>query len=306
MRILLLGLGAQGRKRLDIAQKEVISTVDPVHPEADYKTINEVPLDSFDAAFVCTPDQEKIRLLSFLLSRGKHTLVEKPLLAANVSQLEDLSDLSRSNDAVCYTAYNHRFEPHIIRLADLVKKETIGKLFYARFFYGNGTAVNVKSSPWRDANYGVVSDLGSHLLDLTRFIFKDNSIEYEAWSIQNFENRASDHFVIGGKGNLIIQLEGSLVSWRNTFTIDVYGELGSVHIDGLCKWGPSRMTVRNRIYPSGIPTEEEQVVAMADPTWSSEYEHFKDLCHHGSTNLENDVWINSVITNVVDGSGCLE
>ena len=46
-----------------------------------------------------------------------------------------------------------------------------GKVYFARFFYGNGTALEVKHSEWRDRGLGVLPDLGSHLLDMTLFLF---------------------------------------------------------------------------------------------------------------------------------------
>ena len=39
------------------------------------------------------------------------------------------------------------------------------------FFYGNGTARDVRNSPWRDQGFGVLPDLGSHLLDMVLFLF---------------------------------------------------------------------------------------------------------------------------------------
>ena len=39
-------------------------------------------------------------------------------------------------------------------------------------FYGNGTSLLVKSSPWRDKGSGVILDIGSHLLDTLIFGLK--------------------------------------------------------------------------------------------------------------------------------------
>ena len=72
-------------------------------------------------------------------------------------------------------------------------------------------------------------------------------------------------------------MEGTLVSWRNDFTADVYGELGSAHISSLCKWGPSTFTVRTRVLPSGRPPEESVTLVQPDPTWTLEYSHFRRL-----------------------------
>ena len=39
-----------------------------------------------------------------------------------------------------YTAYNHRFEPHLVKLKISISKK-LGKIYY-EYFYGNGTAVS--------------------------------------------------------------------------------------------------------------------------------------------------------------------
>ena len=92
-----------------------------------------------------------------------------------------------------------------------------------------------------------------------------------------------------------------MLSWRNSFRADVYGELGSAHIDCLCKWGPSTLTVRNRVLPSGRPDEESSTLICADPTWALEYEHFRALCQAPATNLANDVWIQCKLAELAEG-----
>ena len=109
------------------------------------------------------------------------------------------------------------------------------------------------------------------------------------------ENRAFDHFHFGFEGQPALDFEVTLLSWRNSFRADVIGELGSAHIDTLCKWGPSVFTFRSRVLPSGRPEEEAHTLLCADPTWQREYEHFKRLCSHPETNIDTDIWINSVL-----------
>src|SRR5580765_2335328 len=76
VRVVVVGLGIQGKKRLAIAGSEVCATVDTVQPQADYRNIQDVPLDEYDAALVCTPDTAKLPILRYLLDHGKHVLVE--------------------------------------------------------------------------------------------------------------------------------------------------------------------------------------------------------------------------------------
>ena len=46
MRVIVVGLGVQGIKRRATADKEIVATVDPVHSEANYKSLADVPLDA--------------------------------------------------------------------------------------------------------------------------------------------------------------------------------------------------------------------------------------------------------------------
>ena len=175
LRFIIVGLGIQGYKRKHIAEKNIIATVDPKNAEATYKKIEDIPLNDFDAAFVCTPDSAKIDLLNYLIKHKKHVLVEKPLLTESTEQLEALLNLSRKNNVVCYTAYNHRFEPHFVRMKKIINENLLGKIYSVRMFYGNGTARLVKDSEWRDQAAGVLPDLGSHLLDTLLFWFNDKT-----------------------------------------------------------------------------------------------------------------------------------
>ena len=302
MRVIIVGLGVQGIKRRAVAGKEVVATVDPFHAEADYKSLADVPLSTFDAALVCTPDDVKLELLTHLLSNGKHLLVEKPLFASDNSALEELARIAKLKGVVCYTAYNHRFEPHFVRMKKTIESGRLGKIYCVRMFYGNGTARLVRDSAWRDQGAGVLPDLGSHLLDTALFWFGKPSVPFEIYSSNRFENSSFDHFSFGANGSPVLQLEMTLLNWRNHFYADVFAEKGSAHIQSLCKWGPSSFTFRDRKLPSGRPDEEALTLVQPDPTWGLEYQYFKKLCTIGESNIENDIWINSILNDLTQRS----
>jgi scyllo-inositol 2-dehydrogenase (NADP+) len=297
MRVVVAGLGVQGHKRRRVAGADFVAAVDPVNGDAQYRRIEDVPLSAFDAVLACIPDEPKVAVLEYLLANRKHVLVEKPLWAAADAEIERLAALAKRNGAVCYTAYNHRFEPHFVRMRELIKSGRLGAIYRCRMFYGNGTARLVRDSQWRDQGAGVLPDLGSHLLDTARFWFEDVGDDVSVVSSRCFENRAPDHVVLGSCSSMPqLELEMTLLSWRNHFTCDVFAENGSAHISSLCKWGPSSFTLRTRILPSGRPPEETITLVQDDPTWEIEYEHFKRLCaEQRVTDLSDDLWLNRTL-----------
>ena len=297
MKTIVVGLGVQGYKRRKFAGSDYVASVDPVNKEAEYRVVEDVPVSSYDTALVCVPDEPKIEVLSYLLKNGKHVLVEKPLWAADDRQIGRLEQIARAEGVTCYTAYNHRFEPHYVRMRDLVASGQLGTIYRCRMFYGNGTARLVRDSLWRDQGAGVLPDLGSHLLDTAKFWFGDLGEDFQVVSADRFENRAADHVVMASKTTKPkLEFEMTLLSWRNHFTCDVFAERGTVHIRSLCKWGPTTFTYRTRILPSGRPPEESVTLVQDDPTWALEYASFKSLCQQGAaTDLSNDLWLNRLL-----------
>jgi scyllo-inositol 2-dehydrogenase (NADP+) len=297
MRVVVAGLGVQGHKRRRFAGADYVCSVDPQNAEADYRDIREVALDRYDAALLCVPDAPKAALLDYLIANGKHALVEKPLVADDEATLQKLQQKARAAGVVIYVAYNHRFEPHFVRMRDLVTSGALGRIYRCRMFYGNGTARLVRNSDWRDQGAGVLDDLGSHVLDTAKFWFGDIGEDFSIVSADCFENRSPDHVVFAAQhANPRLEFEMTLLSWRNHFTCDVFAENGSAHISSLCKWGPSEFTHRTRVLPSGRPPEQAVTLVQDDPTWALEYAHFKALCaERRPTDLSTDIWLNRVL-----------
>ena len=304
MRIIVVGLGVQGYKRKKNSEIDYLASVDPINQDADYKDIKDIPLDQFDAVLACIPDEPKETILRYALSNGKHVLLEKPLWTVENRGIIELQQLAQQNRVICYTAYNHRFEPHFIRMRELIKSGELGKIYSCRMFYGNGTARLVRDSEWRDKGAGVLTDIGSHLLDTCSFWFGSNLEEFQLNALHRHENKAPDHVIISSENNNPrIELEMTLCMWRNHFVCDVIAEKGSAHIESLCKWGPSSFTHRKRVLPSGRPTETSLTLVQEDPTWIAEYQHFKKLIEKNcETDLSNDIWLQSTLRKLSDES----
>ena len=293
MKYLLVGLGNIGRKRRAILGERCVATVDPFNPAADYATPEECPPDLYDVAILALPNQLKLGLLEYFLCQGKHVIVEKPLLFPDWESAEHLERIAREHGVIWYTSYNHRFEPLILSLKRHLEAQSLGRIYHGRFFYGNGTVRNVIGT-WREQGLGVLEDLGSHLLDLAGYLLGCQGTDFVAWHLQHHESASFDHAILASPDGRFV-LEMTFLSWKNTFTIELFGERGSLHLHGLLKWGPSELILRERVFPSGVPEETREMAEGLDPTWQRDLEHFESLPATGCTSIENDWWISRTL-----------
>ena len=295
MRYLLVGLGNIGKKRLAILGSQCIGTVDPFNLEATYRSSDSCSPEGYEAVILSVPNGVKIELLESFLSQGKHVLVDKPLLFPDRATVNRMADLARANGGSWQTAYNHRFEPLILRLKDVLALGTIGRIYCGRLFYGNGTVGNVIGT-WREQGLGVLEDLGTHLLDLLDFLF-DSRPSVETVSLSNYEARCFDHSLLLTEDHRFV-LEMSLLSWKNSFVIELVGERGSMHLTGLCKWGSSELVIRERVLPSGVPNETMERQSGPDPTWAAELRAFEQNARPGATSADGDWWMSNVLHHI--------
>ena len=303
MKVLIVGLGVQGlkRKKLLIKTNNYVASVDPLSINSEYKNINDVPLDFYDSCFLCVPDKVKKNLINFCLKNKKHVLVEKPLICKNKKEILDIEKKAKKDNLIIYTAYNHRFEPNLVKMKNLISSKKLGKIYSCKMFYGNGTAKLVKKSNWRDNGNGVLGDLGPHLLDLCNYFFESKLDNLNLIKSLNHENKSPDHVTIDSMyKKTYISLEMTLCMWKNYFTCDVIGEKGSAHVESFCKWGSSKFIYRERKLPSGKPKESINILNKADPTWKLEHDYFKKLIKDNKkTNLQKDLWIFNSLSKLI-------
>lgn len=305
MRTIIIGLGIQGRKRVEHCDDDFAYYIDPNVKAAFHKSVRYADLDSYDAACICTPNSEKLQIIKYLLENKKHVLVEKPLWANKQEELVELQYLAVKNECVLYTAYNHRFEPALVEAKSSIYMKQLGDIYHCRMFYGNGTAKLVKESPWRDSGIGIFGEIGSHLLNLTQFLFSKPFHNVDLISSACFENETPDHIVFNiNNRDIVVECEATYCSWQNTFTLDILGSEGSLHVNSFCKWGKSELEWRKRVYPSGVPETKTLSWSMPDPTWDEEYNFFRSICRNRIYNSghNNDLQINFAINQLVEQS----
>lgn len=292
MKYLLVGLGNIGGKRRGVLGDRCVATVDPFNAAADFRQPEECPTDRYDAAILAVPNDVKVRLMEYFLSRGKHVLVEKPLIL-DAETAGQLSRAGRAGRAIWYTSYNFRFEPNVLALKRHLEAGAIGRLYRVRMFYGNGTAGNIVGT-WRDSPLGILEDMASHLIDLSGFVFGRFGADFRVWERRSYELKGFDHCLLATDDRMVT-IECSFLSWKNRWRIEALGEEGALEMNGLTKWGKSELTILRRRRPSGIPDERREVAHGPDPTWAADIRHFEEMAATGATSCENDLWLSRTV-----------
>lgn len=297
MRYLVVGLGNIGNKRCRILGQRCVATVDPLVTEATFVRHEDVALDAFDAVILAIPNHLKLECLEYFLRAGKQVLVEKPLIFPNEKVATEFSRLARDCGAIWYTSYTLRFEPHLVRLRELLCGGAVGEIYHARLMYGNGTVGNWIGT-WRESGSGVLEDLGCHLIDLCSFLFPASAGEYLLWDLRRLESQAFDYGVVA-TADRKVKLEFGTVVWRNTFEIDVFGRAGSLHMAGLAKWGATELVLRRRTYPSGAPVETRDILKQPDASWEADLAEFERRVRQRETSWEADWHVSSAIHSLI-------
>lgn len=307
MRVAIVGLGNQGHKWAQVISDEVVAIADPALAQANrYSRISSVPLDNYDAAIVCTPNDVKPEIVQYLIHSNKHVLVEKPLALPTIL-IQALKEEALKRKLVLQTSYNLRWEPNVQRVRDLLQEGILGKIYHCRMLYGYGTAQDVKDT-WRDRELGVISEVATHLLDLAVFWFDETKIKFlngepTHLNAMRHELHNSYDWVKVSIGNWL-DLEASWVCWENVFRADIYAENGSVHIDGLLKWGQSKYSRHLRKLPSGMPLKHTSIWNSRDESLFEQYRKFKRAalsdCYDPSVlvELDRDINISRALTEV--------
>lgn len=296
---LIIGYGTQGKKRLN----HIINNKSKTYIYDKYinfrssnfiKDLKEIDINDISHAYVCLPEYEKKYYLKYLLDQKVNVLIEKPLSLNNY----EIKYILKNINSTSYTAYNHRFEPHIVNIKKILQKKTIGEIYNVKIYYGNGTA-KLWHNSWRSKDkFSILHDLGSHVLDILLFLFESLPKKYSLNIAKKNELPCYDFMQFTSKDKISLSASLSIINWQNYFYLDILGSKGSIHLNGLCKWGPSVLKINKRVLPSGFPIQKINKIKMKDPTWAIEEKYFRKISINKINNLNNDILINKSIENI--------
>ncbi len=125
----------------------------------------------------CTPNHIHKDVLLAALEHGKHVYMDKPL-GLSLDEAREMAACAQAHpECITQMTFNYRFVPALMRAKELMEAGALGRLYSVRVCYLHAGYVSAERPfTWRvditkSGRGGALFDLGSHVIDLTRWLF---------------------------------------------------------------------------------------------------------------------------------------
>jgi predicted dehydrogenase len=232
-----------------------------------------------DVVVVATTNESLADVSRFAIDAGKHVLVEKPA-ARNLAELDAVIVAAAGSDSLVRVGFNHRYHGALMKARELTQSGALGEMMFVRGRYGHGGRVGYEKE-WRAdparSGGGELLDQGVHLIDLSRlFLGEFTSVDGFAgtffWPMAVDDNAFLTLRTAGGQTAF---LHASCSEWKNLFSLEIYGKVGKLHVNGLGGSYGVESLVHYRMLPQmGPPEATTWEFAGPDRSWEIEFEEF--------------------------------
>lgn len=159
-----------------------------------YRDLDDLLADAdVQAVWVASPTDLHCEHALRALEAGKHVLVEKPM-ATSVADAERMASAASGAPVTTAVGFQHRFNRSHQRLRELARSGELGDVVFVRlhqFIKAEGLPSDWRRDPARSGGWAI-NDLGTHVLDLLRFIVGDVQVAGGALAASSFDLPVDD------------------------------------------------------------------------------------------------------------------
>jgi len=291
-RVAIVGCGGVGRKRAAaLGDARLVACVDVVEEHArelaaqmpgargvsDWRAV--VDARDVEVVIVATPNDLLVPIAEAAIAAGKHVLVEKPG-ARTVSEIDRLITAAGQGRPLVRVGFNHRYHPALVRARDLCGSGAVGDLMFVRGRYGHGGRVGYerewRADPLRSGG-GELIDQGVHLIDLARVFLGDFPVVLGSTHTYFWRMPVDDNafMLLETARGQAAWLHVSCTEWKNLFSLEIYGRVGKLALDGLGgSYGPERLVYYKMLPQMGPPETTGFEFPAGDASWELEMNDF--------------------------------
>ena len=140
--------------------------------DTDWRRV--VQRDDVDLVDICLPDDLHMPVAIAAAKAGKHILCEKPM-ARNVQEAERMYQAAQRAGICHMIGFNYRRVPAIALAKRMIEDGRVGRIYHFHAVYNQDWLSNPQRPfVWRNdrerAGAGALGDLGSHVVDLARYL----------------------------------------------------------------------------------------------------------------------------------------
>jgi predicted dehydrogenase len=232
-----------------------------------------------DALLVLTYPDSHAEISIAGLEAGKDVLCEKPL-CFSVEEGRAMTQAAKSAGRVLKCGFNHRHHPAVAHARRLFEQGAIGRPAFGRGRYGIAGRKGIHQE-WRSdpkiAPGGQLMEQGVHLVDLFRWFLGDMThvtgmMSTTVWPIEPLEDNG--FLLMKNAAGVVASVHASLTQWINLFDFEIYGEKGSLRVEGLgASYGVEKL-VFSQHDPSGPFAYQTTEYRGGDVSWKAEWAEF--------------------------------
>lgn len=270
-RIGLIGLGGMANEHIrwmnedgrfqvvaisDVNEEAVSKAGDRLGLPADkrYSDFEQLIADAdVEAVVSVTPNHIHASILTACLQASKPLMTEKPF-TRNFEEAAQLLELYKQRESPVMVCFSYRYTPTFRYARELVKEGALGAVssFSLQYLQSWGAASSGTPYVWRFnkalTGTGALGDLGSHMIDLARFLFGEfqelsaqlqtivpqrpdpvtgEMIKVEVDDFASFQARMS------GNTMGVFQTSRNAIGSGNQHEVSIYGDIGTIHASTL-------------------------------------------------------------------------
>ena len=194
-----------------------------------------------DVVYVATPPSSHLQYVRAAAAAGKHVLVEKPM-ALNESEAHLMVAACAEAGVELFVAYYRRFQPHVLRMKELLAAGAIGRPAYGYADIAVGdTARRIAAGArgWRSdpavAGGGWFVDMASHRIDLLVWLLGPvaDAVGVAARYQPDLAVEQSGVAAMRMRGGALCSVSADFHYGRDADRVAIHGERGSLTADPL-------------------------------------------------------------------------
>lgn len=216
-------------KAVAIAKKFKIPSV--------YTSVEDLFLgEELDFVDIITNVETHLQFASYAAGKGVDVICQKPM-APSLAEAEKMLTTCREKNVRLFIHENFRFQSPIRKLKTALDAGTIGRAFKARVSFCSAFPVFLNQPFLGELEHFIITDIGSHVLDICRFLFG------EAKTLSCLTQRINPAIRGEDVANVLMEMESGLhcfaemsyasvlekESFPQTLVL-IEGELGSLHL----------------------------------------------------------------------------